>query len=134
MSKVTNLVSKLRKDQDGAALIEYTVLLGILIVAVIATITLVGTWVPVSGPRCRPRCRPNTNCRCSRDLTPALSEQMRSSVATAFAFRARKQKPLLLARLSQSRATAGHVPPKFPVARSPSWLARHFVFGENIRA
>ena len=45
MSKVTNLVSKLRKDQDGAALIEYTVLLGILIVAVIATITLVGTWV-----------------------------------------------------------------------------------------
>ena len=45
MSKVTNLVSKLRKDQDGAALIEYTVLLGILIVAVIATIGLVGTWV-----------------------------------------------------------------------------------------
>lgn len=45
MSKVTNLVSKLRKDQDGAALIEYTVLLGILIVAVIATITLVGGWV-----------------------------------------------------------------------------------------
>ena len=45
MSKVVNLVSKLRKDQDGAALIEYTVLLGILIVAVIATIGLVGTWV-----------------------------------------------------------------------------------------
>ena len=45
MSKVINLVSKLRKDQDGAALIEYTVLLGILIVAVIATIGLVGTWV-----------------------------------------------------------------------------------------
>ena len=33
------------RDEDGAALIEYTVLLGILIVAVIATITLVGTWV-----------------------------------------------------------------------------------------
>ena len=45
MSKALNLVSKLRKDQDGAALIEYTVLLGILIVAVIATIGLVGTWV-----------------------------------------------------------------------------------------
>ena len=30
---------------DGAALIEYTVLLGILLIAVIATIGLVGTWV-----------------------------------------------------------------------------------------
>jgi pilus assembly protein Flp/PilA len=45
MSKVMNLLQKLRRDEDGAALIEYTVLLGILIVAVIATITLVGTWV-----------------------------------------------------------------------------------------
>ena len=45
MSKALNFVRKLRKDQDGAALIEYTVLLGILIVAVIATISLVGTWV-----------------------------------------------------------------------------------------
>jgi pilus assembly protein Flp/PilA len=45
MSKALNLISKLRKDEDGAALIEYTVLLGILIVAVIATIGLVGTWV-----------------------------------------------------------------------------------------
>ena len=45
MSKALNFISKLRKDEDGAALIEYTVLLGILIVAVIATIGLVGTWV-----------------------------------------------------------------------------------------
>jgi pilus assembly protein Flp/PilA len=45
MSKVTNFLQKLRRDEDGAALIEYTVLLGILIVAVIATITLVGSWV-----------------------------------------------------------------------------------------
>ena len=33
------------KDENGAALIEYTVLLGILLIAVIATIGLVGTWV-----------------------------------------------------------------------------------------
>jgi len=33
------------KDEDGAALIEYTVLLGIILVAVIATIGLVGTWI-----------------------------------------------------------------------------------------
>ena len=45
MSKVLSLVSKLRKDQDGAAMIEYTVLLGIMVVAVFATISLVGTWI-----------------------------------------------------------------------------------------
>ena len=45
MSKAWNLVRRLGKDEEGAALIEYTVLLGILIVAVIATIGLVGTWI-----------------------------------------------------------------------------------------
>jgi pilus assembly protein Flp/PilA len=35
----------LKNDEDGAALIEYTVLLGILLVAVVATIGLVGTWI-----------------------------------------------------------------------------------------
>ena len=45
MLKIMTFIQKLRRDEDGAALIEYTVLLGILIVAVIATITLVGTWV-----------------------------------------------------------------------------------------
>ena len=37
----------LPQDEDGAALIEYTVLLGILVVAVIVTITAVGSWVNV---------------------------------------------------------------------------------------
>jgi pilus assembly protein Flp/PilA len=45
MSKVLNLVQKLRRDEDGAALIEYTVLLGIMLVAVIGTIVLVGGWI-----------------------------------------------------------------------------------------
>jgi pilus assembly protein Flp/PilA len=45
MSRALNLVRRLGKDEDGAALIEYTVLLGILLIAVIATIGLVGTWV-----------------------------------------------------------------------------------------
>jgi len=45
MSKILNQVRRLGKDQDGAALIEYTVLLGILVVAVIATIIAVGGWV-----------------------------------------------------------------------------------------
>jgi pilus assembly protein Flp/PilA len=42
---MSKLLKQLRKDEDGAALIEYTVLLGILIVAVIVTIGAVGTWV-----------------------------------------------------------------------------------------
>ncbi len=45
MREVVKLVRKLAIDEEGAALIEYTVLLGILLVAVIATIVLVGAWV-----------------------------------------------------------------------------------------
>jgi len=45
MSKVVNLAKRFVADEDGAALIEYTVLLGILLVAVIATIVGVGNWV-----------------------------------------------------------------------------------------
>jgi pilus assembly protein Flp/PilA len=45
MSKTWNLIQKLQRDEDGAALIEYTVLLGILVVAVVATIVAVGGWV-----------------------------------------------------------------------------------------
>jgi pilus assembly protein Flp/PilA len=45
MSQIVNLARRLGKDEDGAALIEYTVLLGILLIAVIATIGLVGTWI-----------------------------------------------------------------------------------------
>jgi pilus assembly protein Flp/PilA len=43
--KALQLLKRLAKDEDGAALLEYTVLLGILLVAVIATITLVGAWI-----------------------------------------------------------------------------------------
>jgi pilus assembly protein Flp/PilA len=45
MSKVQDLICKVYNDEEGAALIEYTVLLGILLVAVIATIALVGKWI-----------------------------------------------------------------------------------------
>ena len=45
MSKTWNLVRRLGKDEDGAALIEYTVLLAILLVAVIAVIAGVGQWI-----------------------------------------------------------------------------------------
>ncbi|WP_245424238.1 Flp family type IVb pilin [Methylovirgula sp. 4M-Z18] len=45
MSKAVAILNKLGKDEDGAALVEYTVLLGILLVAVIATIVTVGGWI-----------------------------------------------------------------------------------------
>jgi pilus assembly protein Flp/PilA len=45
MSQVSKLVRRLGKDEDGAALVEYTVLLGILLVAVIAVIIAVGGWI-----------------------------------------------------------------------------------------
>jgi pilus assembly protein Flp/PilA len=45
MIKALESLANLKQDEDGAALIEYTVLLAILIVAVIATITAVGGWV-----------------------------------------------------------------------------------------
>jgi pilus assembly protein Flp/PilA len=45
MRKALTLLRNLRDNEEGAALIEYTVLLGILVVAVIATIIAVGGWV-----------------------------------------------------------------------------------------
>jgi pilus assembly protein Flp/PilA len=45
MHSMLNLITQLKRDEDGAALIEYTVLLAVLIVAVIGIITAVGIWV-----------------------------------------------------------------------------------------
>ncbi|WP_293857097.1 Flp family type IVb pilin [uncultured Alsobacter sp.] len=42
MSKV---LKSFLKNEDGAALLEYTVLLGILLVTVIASISSVGSWI-----------------------------------------------------------------------------------------
>ena len=43
--KVKNLISQFKSDENGASLIEYTVLLAILLVAVIAIIAGVGQWI-----------------------------------------------------------------------------------------
>jgi pilus assembly protein Flp/PilA len=45
LNQLKSYVSHFKKDEDGAALIEYTVLLGILLIAVIAIIGAVGTWI-----------------------------------------------------------------------------------------
>jgi len=43
--KVMNLISQFKSDENGASLIEYTVLLAILLVAVIAIIAGIGAWI-----------------------------------------------------------------------------------------
>ena len=43
--KFLHLLKRFGRDEDGAALVEYTVLLGIMLVAVITTISLVGGWI-----------------------------------------------------------------------------------------
>lgn len=45
MRSLVKVMSLLKSDEDGAALIEYTVLLAILLVAVIVVITGVGGWI-----------------------------------------------------------------------------------------
>jgi pilus assembly protein Flp/PilA len=45
MRKALTAINQFRNEENGAALIEYTVLLGILLVGVVATIGLVATWV-----------------------------------------------------------------------------------------
>ena len=45
MSKMLNTVKRFVADEEGAALIEYTVLIGIMLIAVIVTILAVGSWV-----------------------------------------------------------------------------------------
>ena len=45
LDQLKSYMTHFKKDEDGAALIEYTVLLGILLIAVIAVITSVGGWI-----------------------------------------------------------------------------------------
>ena len=45
MKTLMNIAKRFHEDEDGAAMVEYTILLGIITVAVIGTIILVGGWV-----------------------------------------------------------------------------------------
>jgi len=45
VNKAKSVLNRFKKDEGGAALIEYTVLLGILLIAVIAVIVAVGHWI-----------------------------------------------------------------------------------------
>lgn len=45
LAKIKPFAARLYRDESGAALVEYSVLIGIVTVAVIAAIVLVGGWV-----------------------------------------------------------------------------------------
>ncbi|PBB94786.1 Flp family type IVb pilin [Mesorhizobium sp. WSM3862] len=45
MKKLMTMTRQFRDDENGAAMVEYTILLGIITVAVIAAIIFVGGWV-----------------------------------------------------------------------------------------
>jgi pilus assembly protein Flp/PilA len=45
VKRALELVRVVARDNEGASLLEYTVLLGIMLVAAIGTIVLVGQWV-----------------------------------------------------------------------------------------
>lgn len=44
-TQLENLKDRFIRDCDGASLVEYSVLIGIITVGAVATIGLVGTWV-----------------------------------------------------------------------------------------
>lgn len=45
MNKLMTIARQFRDDENGAAMVEYTILIGIITVAVIAAIIFVGGWV-----------------------------------------------------------------------------------------
>jgi pilus assembly protein Flp/PilA len=45
MRQIVKIIKQLSSDESGASMIEYTVLLAILLVAVIAIIAGVGQWI-----------------------------------------------------------------------------------------
>ena len=45
MTKLVNLTKRFVADEEGAALLEYTVLIGLMLVAVITAIVAIGGWV-----------------------------------------------------------------------------------------
>jgi pilus assembly protein Flp/PilA len=45
MSKIMSIARQFRSDENGAAMVEYTILLGIITIAVIVSVLFVGSWV-----------------------------------------------------------------------------------------
>ena len=45
MQRFLGALERFSRDEDGVTMLEYTILLGIITVAVIASVVTVGTWV-----------------------------------------------------------------------------------------
>jgi pilus assembly protein Flp/PilA len=45
MRKLLDISKRFRDDDNGAAMVEYTILLGIITIAVIVSVIFVGSWV-----------------------------------------------------------------------------------------
>lgn len=45
MRRLSTFATRLWKDERGASMIEYSILIGLIVAGVVATITGVGTWV-----------------------------------------------------------------------------------------
>jgi pilus assembly protein Flp/PilA len=45
MKKALEIIRRVSRDEDGATMVEYSVLLGIMLVGAIVAIGTVGTWV-----------------------------------------------------------------------------------------
>ena len=45
MTKFVKLLDQVRKDEDGTALLEYAILIGIIAVAAIGWLSGIGSWV-----------------------------------------------------------------------------------------
>ncbi|MER9745428.1 MULTISPECIES: Flp family type IVb pilin [unclassified Mesorhizobium] len=45
MKKLMTMARQFRDNENGAAMVEYTILLGIITIAVIASVITVGAWV-----------------------------------------------------------------------------------------
>ncbi|MEM7695239.1 MAG: Flp family type IVb pilin [Pseudomonadota bacterium] len=45
MNRMFNFAKRFTQDEEGASMVEYTVLIGIITVGVVASVTLIGGWV-----------------------------------------------------------------------------------------
>jgi pilus assembly protein Flp/PilA len=45
VTQIAKLIKQLKQDEDGASLLEYTVLLALILIATIAIIAAVGGWI-----------------------------------------------------------------------------------------
>jgi pilus assembly protein Flp/PilA len=48
MKEMKTLMTSLRDDEEGAAMIEYSILIGLITVVIIVSVGLVGDWVGAS--------------------------------------------------------------------------------------